>query len=116
MTRGFVQLSKAYYGANLLRDFQIKDEVTFGFFSPEGGTTGEMTVAWKSLCGKIVPELTIFSDAWSALSNFHDLIDLLGQHDNEDPSPGKFCKYLLQCGFVDMTQTTEPSRKIITIK
>ncbi|KFX56134.1 hypothetical protein FDC50_10245 [Clostridium botulinum] len=105
MIKGFTQLSKAWYGEPSLRGADYIDSVHFGFYGTEGGTTGEVSVKWINLSGKIVPQLTIFSDTWSALSQFHDLIDLLGKHDNEDPTPEQFCKFLLHCGFVDRTET-----------
>jgi len=107
-TKGFVQLSRAYYGNSSLENSEKTDEVSFGLYCPEGGTSGEMVVSWVPLGGKIIPSLKIFSDGWSALSNFHDLIDLLGTHDSEDPSPEEFCEYLLACGFIDRTETVNP--------
>lgn len=103
--KAFTQLSKAWYGPANLNCSNIRDSVTFGFYAPEGGTSGEISVDWISLSGNIVPEMRIFSDSWSALSNMHDLIDLLGTHDDEDSSPEEFCEFLLQCGFVDKTET-----------
>jgi len=108
MVKSFVQLSKAWYGKFNLGESDCIDEVTFGFYAPEGETSGEMAMKWIDLSGEIVPKLVVFSDGWSALSNFHDLIDLLGQHDNEDPTPEEFCNLLLQCGFVDKTEPTNP--------
>ncbi|HBJ1646496.1 TPA: hypothetical protein LA462_000966 [Clostridium botulinum] len=105
MIKGFTQLSKSWYGEASLKGADCVDSVYFGFYAPEGGTTGEVSVNWINLDGKIVPKLTVFSDAWSALSQFHELIDLLGQHDNEDPTPEQFCEFLLKCGFVDRTET-----------
>ncbi len=105
--RGFFQLSRAPYGKVILENVDYIDKVTFGLYEPiYGGTSGEMSMQWVKLDGKIVPQLTIFSDAWSALATMHDLIDLLGQHDSEDPSPEEFCNLLRQGGFVDMTKTT----------
>jgi hypothetical protein len=110
--KGFTQLSRAWYGeANLKNTKEVKDVITFGFYSPDGGTSGEMTVKWIWLSNRFVPELKIFSDAWSALSQFHDLIDVLGEHDDEDPTPEEFCKYLLSCGFIDRTQEISPYKK-----
>lgn len=106
--KGFTQLSKAWYGKSNLEIERIEDNITFGFYAEEGGTTGEMSVNWVHLGGRIVPEWTIFSDGWNALSNFHDLIDLLGQHDDEDPSPEQFREYLIECGFIDITKTKNP--------
>ena len=107
MVRGFTQLSTTYYGAACLENADYIDSVTFGFYSNEGGTTGEIEVKWIVLGGKVTPEITVFSDAWSALSNFHDLIDLLAKHDDEDTTPEEFCKYLLECGFTDMAEKKE---------
>lgn len=106
MIKGFTQLSRAWYGKVNLQNANYIDDVTFGFYAPEGGTTGEMSVRWVYLGGRYVPELTIYSDAWSALANMHDLIDLLGQYDDADSSPEEFCKYLLDCGFQDLTEET----------
>lgn len=111
MTKGFTQLSKAWYGEASLRNVDYVDEVVFGFYYSDGGTTGEMVVQWINLDGKIVPELTIFSDGWSALAQLHDLIDLLGQHDGEDSTPEQFCKFLLECGFIDKTETIRNYRR-----
>ena len=107
MIKGFTQLSRAWYGEANLKNADYVDVVYFGFYSPTGGTTGEMSVKWINLCGDIVPKITIFSDAWSALSEFHDLIDLLGKHDGEDSTPEQFCQFLLKCGFVDRTEVVK---------
>jgi hypothetical protein len=106
MIKGFTQLSKSCYGETILKGADYVDSVYFGFYAPgRGGTTGEVLVKWINLGGKIVPQLTVLSDAWSALSQFSELIDLLGQHDSEDPTPEQFCQFLLKCGFVDRTET-----------
>ena len=106
-SRGFRHLSRAWYGESSLKNADYVDAVTFGFYNSQGGTTGEMTVNWVYLGGEIIPKLTVYSDAWSALSQFHDLIDVLGIHDNEDSTPEQFCQFLLECGFVDMTETVQ---------
>jgi hypothetical protein len=63
-----------------------------------------MIIRWVLLENKFVPELEIFDDAWYSLSNMHDLIDILGKHNNEDTTPEKFIQFLLTCGFKDMTK------------
>lgn len=105
MIKGFTLLSKSWYGEESLNNCDYVDSVHFGFYGSGGWTSGEMSVKWIKLNGNIVPELTIFSDAWSALSNFHELINLLGEHDSEDSTPKQFCEFLLKCGFIDMTET-----------
>ena len=68
MIRGFHILSQAWYAdANLRGKFPAKflDDVTFGMFDEDndGGTTGEMSLKWYELGGKVVPKLECFSDA-----------------------------------------------------
>lgn len=104
MFKGFTQLSKSYYGEDYLRNSKFKDEITFGLYSNHGGTTGEMVVDWILLDNKYVPKWTIFDDAWKVLSQFHDLIDFLGEHNNENTSPEEFRNYLIKFGFKDITK------------
>ena len=108
--RGFVQLSRAWYADSSLRRQEIIDEVMFGFYGENGGggTTGEMSMTWTELGGKIVPQLGVFDDAWHALGEFKDLIVLMAGVDDKNISPEKFCEMLLACGFKDNTKETEP--------
>lgn len=103
--RGFVWGSQAYYWQALGHDY---DEVTFGLFSPEGGTSGEMSVRWETLGGSDVPKLHAFDDAWSALSTFSDVIAEMGERDNENMTPQEFVDLLLSCGFKDDTPRESP--------
>ena len=104
--RGFHHNGVAWYRDSALNGDTV-DEVTFGFYSVEGGTTGEMSVRWAPLQGKNVPQLRVFDDAWHALAEMKDLLDALALHDNQTISPEKFCEILLACGFVDMTARTQ---------
>lgn len=103
--RAFSQLSRAWYGEANLKNADFEDEIFFGLYSTDGGTIGEISVRWVNLNGELTPKITVFSDAWNVLAQFKDLIDLLGKHDNENPTPKEFCKYLIGCGFVDITET-----------
>lgn len=106
MIKGFTQLSKAYYGEREIKEADYEDEIVFGFYSSnEPTTTGEMSVQWVRLKEKLEPKLIIFSDAWNALANLQELINLLGEHDSESSTPEQFRQFLLECGFVDMTKT-----------
>lgn len=112
--KGFIQLSRAFYGKECLNDLKdITDEVTFGYFYPEGGTEAEMKVKWEKLFGKVIPHLSAYDDSWRMLSQLHDLIDLMGQYNNQNISPEKFCELLKQCGFGDMTETDEKHSETI---
>lgn len=79
-------------------------EVMFGLYCPEGGTSGEMAFRWRDLGGvRMHPQLCVFDDGWSALATFTDLIQVLADHDNTDPTPEEIIAILVSCGFTDMT-------------
>jgi hypothetical protein len=101
--RGFTQLSKAWYADANLKGANFKDSVTFGFYYEEGGTSGEISVKWVELGGKITPKMTVYDDAWDALNECKDILPLLAEVDEQDISPEQFCEILLNCGFEDRT-------------
>lgn len=111
--KGFHHLSRAWYGETNLKiaKIDIADEVCFGFFHPDGGTTGEMIMEFRHLGGRVVPHLSVWDDGWSALSQFCDVLAELGQVDNQNISPAQFCDILLKCGFKDLTATDSPYKK-----
>ena|SRR5260221_164364 len=100
----YLLTSEAYYPWHYDKD--VVDEVMFGFYSPDGGTSGEMAIEWHQLQnGKPpAPQLTCFSDAWHALAQFKDVIDAMAEVDDQDITPKEFCQLLDRCGFVDRTQ------------
>ena len=108
--RCFYHTTEAWYAKPLMRilDAGYTDEVMFGLFAPEGGTTGEMGIRWKELGGRIVPQLQVFDDGWSALSTFPDLILELGAIDNQNITPKDFCALLKSLGFKDLTPRVNP--------
>ena len=101
--RGFFQLSKAWYGESNLKTTDNVDEITIGFYHPDGGTSGEFQISWKKLCGNIVPQLEVWDDGWSALSNFCDMIELMATLDGENIAPDLFAEHLRNLGIEDMT-------------
>jgi len=108
--KGFVHLSEAYYGAANLPRGKVVDEVTFGYYHPDGGTTGEMSMVWHLLSSSSLPaaKLECFEDAFDALSRFDNLINELGKCDGDNIQPKEFCKLLIKCGFVDNTDRKSP--------
>jgi hypothetical protein len=105
--RAFYHLSEAWY-AEANRSSEYTDDVTFGMFAIEGGTTGEMAVRWQELGGKSVPQLRVFDDGWSALATFTDLIVELGKFDDRNITPKDFCALLIRLGFEDQTPRQNP--------
>ena len=104
--RAFIWSSKAWYADGFYRE---GEEVMFGMYAKDnGGTSGEMAMRWKDFSGHQVPQLQVFDDAWSALSLFTDVIEKLGEKDNENITPKQFIEILLSCGFVDDTAYESP--------
>lgn len=104
--RGFTQLSKAWYADANLRGSDTIDEITMGFYHPEGGTTGEFSIKWKELAGKVPPRLEAFDDGWSALNKFRDVLDKMAEVDDDNITPNEMNKVLIDLGIEDMTPIT----------
>ena len=102
--KGFHQLSRAWYAAGNLRDPALVDEITFGWYVPDDGTTGEMQMRWEHLAGAIVPHLIVFDDAWHALATFTDVLQAMGERDGDHITPAEFCTLLQHHGFTDLTK------------
>jgi hypothetical protein len=99
--RGFSWSNRAWYAdANRLKYGMVH----FGIYHTEGGTSGEMTMEWDELCGKIVPQLKVYNDGWKSLSTFKDVIDELGKVNNVAISDTQFVSILKACGFEDLTE------------
>ncbi len=102
--RGFTQLSRCWYANANLKNTDLIDDVTFGFYHEEGGCSGEMSMRWKELSGAIIPYLKVYDDGWSALNEFKDILPHLADVDDLNIPPEDFCQILLDCGFKDMTK------------
>lgn len=103
--RGYHRSSKAWYAKAIQKD---NIEVGFGMYHPDGGTSGEITMEWVELSGKLCARLKCFEDGWSALSSFTDLIQKMDEADSELIQEEDFCKMLDECGFKDLTQYNDP--------
>jgi len=102
--RKFTHLSESWYGKeNLARSEKI-DSVTMGFYCEDGGTSGEFTIVWIELGGRIVPQLRAFDDSWSALWGFRDVLEEMSNRDDENITPKQLCEILIKCGVKDNTQ------------
>lgn len=103
--RGFYIANRAYYGGHT----SDRKEITFGLYSPLGGTSGEMGVQWQELNGKSVPQLRAFDDSWSALATFGDLLSELAKVGDECITEDQLIEILLSCSFEDSTPYTDPN-------
>lgn len=105
MKRGFSRYTEAWYAKVNPLTNGVSEEIMFGLYAPEGGSTGEMGMRWKELGGKPTPRLECFSDAFDALTTFSDVLARLAEFDRPGPemTPDDFCAILRDCGFEDRT-------------
>lgn len=109
--KGYVHVSATRAGAwSLSRQGQnggLRDEVLFGFYDPDGGSSGELSMRWRSLSQagheRSLPYLHGWNDGWHALFQFQDVLAALAEVDEEDITPQEFCRILDRCGFTDLT-------------
>lgn len=108
--RAFHHYSRAWYGRYDMLGRNITDQVMFGVYSRQGGTTGEMAMRWHDLGGGTVsPRLEVFDDAWHLLAvSFLDVVQALGSYACQDITPEQFCAILTSLGFEDWTETEAP--------
>lgn len=100
MTRGYYRSSKAWYTGG--------EEVVFGHYSPEGGTTGEMKVKWVKLQDYTAPKLEVFNDSWKVLYAFPDVIKSMAEVDSQNITEEQFVAILDSLGFKDLTPYEAP--------
>jgi hypothetical protein len=109
--RQFIINSQAWHGRASRQARGVKpgeDDITLGFYNPEGGTSGEFTIRWRQLDSRVVPYLHAFEDSWSALANFHDVITGLAELDGTNPTVEAVAQVLLACGVRDATERQSP--------
>ena len=90
---------REYYISALFTAPDATDEIYFGLYSPDGGTSGEMCMRWYQLGAENAPRLEAYDDAWSALATMPDLIAELAKRDNWNITPAAFCEILIELGF-----------------
>ena len=107
LKRCFYHLGDSWYAEENLRTTKYVDDITFGLYSTDGGTTGEMAVQWYNLRGnKLTPKLEVFNDSFHLISAFSDVMDALSKM--KEFTPHEFVELLKELGFEDKTQREEP--------
>lgn len=99
--RGFHWSNKARYAAII-----PTKEVMFGLYYKEGGMRGEMAIRWVELDGKEYPKLECYSESFSVLFSFPDLLDEISSMP-ETFTDSQFVATLHRLGFEDMTSYPE---------
>jgi hypothetical protein len=81
------------------------DDFMIGMYG--SGTTGEFSVVWTELGGKLTPQLRAYDDSWSALAKFRDLLDAMAEVDDQDITPAQFYEICMRLGIKDLTPRTQ---------
>ena len=106
--KGFSWTGGAWYAKSILPRLEAVDEVMFGFYDPQGGTSGEMSMRWTEHRREAVPYLTVFCDAWAALFELQDVLEILANRNDDCISPSEFMAVLTAQGFKDLTNYEGP--------
>ena len=104
--RAFTHHNEAWYKRELGNG--ATDEITIGFYCPDGGTSGEFTIRWHILQGEPCPRLEAFEDSWDSLWNFKDLLEKMAEMDESNPTPAEMVEVLLGLGIKDETPRKSP--------
>lgn len=99
--KAFMVTNEAFYARSLPPD--RPNEIMIGFYYEEGGTDGEFAIRWRD----VAPRLEVFEDAWKALKQMPELLDLLAQMDGKNITPKELSSELLKIGFKDYTEREE---------
>ena len=113
LRKGFYWLSRAWYAEVIGKNEDEEDDIVFGLYDEEGGTTGEVNVVWVRIRDykRPVPKLVAYDDGWEVLFSFSELIQKMRKYDSKSMSPGKFVNLLKECGFKDLTVYENPYKK-----
>jgi hypothetical protein len=109
--RRFSIMSQSWYADSNMdptRRAAGEDEIMLGFYSPDGGTSGEFAIRWEILNGAPIARLKAYEDSWSALANFGDVLQKLAELDSTNPSVETVAQVLKNCGIVDATPRVSP--------
>ena len=107
---GFVTHSRSYYSkTSPLHDNAI-DEIMFGVYHEEGGTSGEAAIRWYTLGGKLALLLEMFDDGMLLLDRASVFMESLRAFCVKERTPtcSEVESILLISGFKDNTATARP--------
>ena len=102
-------LSESWYADANMRNAEYTEEILFGMYCPEGGTSGEFSIRWIPLGGESSPVLTAFGDAWSAMAQFPELLQQMVEWDSRKVSPAMVKEWLKTTTIEDATERSDRS-------
>ena len=105
--KGFYRSAKAYYYGSLVHSESVVCDIMVGDYNPGGGCKGEFAIEWKSLGGKVIPQLRAWDDSWNILTDMPELLTLMKNIAGLNVSEEQFAAHLEGLGYKDLTPYTQ---------
>lgn len=104
--KAFMMPFEAYYAETSVIPFHKYPFLMIGFYYENDGTDGEFMLVWDD----IGIQLQAYNDSWEVLSKMPELIELLALIDKDElkPSINEFARKLIELGYKDLTNRTDP--------
>jgi len=106
--RGYIRSDRAWYSGSTWKVRDDGEEIMFGMYAEEGGTSGEMAMRWRYVGGEWIPRLEAYNGSWDALFSFADLLESMAKADDFYLTPDQFAALLEAHGFEDITKYEDP--------
>ena len=105
--REFTRLKRSWYGAVCLKDADYIDQIVFGLYAIDGGTTGEALFRWYNIGGRTFASVELCSDVWFLLKEFNEVFEAISIVDSDSATPEEIERILSEHGFADATREKE---------
>jgi hypothetical protein len=102
MRKAFIVCHEEWYSGSMSSQ---SPTIMIGDYPSDGGTRGEFAIRWHDIGGSPSPRLEVFDDSWLVFLAMPDMIGLLLLN---CPTPDDVKRYLLNCGFEDITSRKQP--------
>jgi hypothetical protein len=110
--REFFQAGRAWYGARVLAELDLVDEIQFGYLDESDareGQTYDAAMRWHRTSDGVVAALEILNGAWLAFIEFAPLFRELAEWHDKTLTPAAFAEMLTRHGFKDTTPAERSS-------
>src|SRR6266481_5012988 len=101
--KAYTVTSEAPYAKISLYAKDCVEDIAFGYYYYEGGTSSEMSITWEIQGDRPVPYFKCHNGAFAALATFEKVIEAMAEFDDRCMTPGQFREILDRRGFVDET-------------
>lgn len=101
LIRGYSQVSRAWYGKQFMPERGFTEKFYVGLYDADGGGTGgEFNITFDVIGAR----LQVYDDAWGALHEFKDLLEVMKNLSGEKITPDRLKIYLDDLDIKDLTK------------